>query len=138
MDINYELYKVFYEVAKYGSFSKTAEFTYTTESAISKSIKKLEEELEKLKSAYKINDLEKFKDLFQIGLEITKIGTIPTFQDQLIIGNVSRSRNHNIKVLFIVGMNDGVFPKASREEGFSADLSVYAPGQREKIIFQLG
>ena len=64
---------------------------------------------------------EKFKDLFQIGLEITKIGTIPTFQDQLIIGNVSRSRNHNIKVLFIVGMNDGVFPKASREEGFLND-----------------
>ena len=45
-DINLNLYKVFYEVAKYGSFSKTAEFTYTTESAISKSIKKLEEELE--------------------------------------------------------------------------------------------
>lgn len=68
-----------------------------------------------------IISFEKFKDLFQIGLEITKIGTIPTFQDQLIIGNVSRSRNHNIKVLFIVGMNDGVFPKASREEGFLND-----------------
>ena len=45
-NINLNLYKVFYEVAKYGSFSKTAEFTYTTQSAISKSIKKLEEELE--------------------------------------------------------------------------------------------
>lgn len=44
-DINLNLYKVFYDVAKYGSFSKTAEFTYTTQSAISKSIKKLEEEL---------------------------------------------------------------------------------------------
>ena len=45
-NINLNLYKVFYDVAKYGSFSKTAEFTYTTQSAISKSIKKLEEELE--------------------------------------------------------------------------------------------
>ena len=45
-NINLNLYKVFYEVSKYGSFSKTAEFTYTTQSAISKSIKKLEEELE--------------------------------------------------------------------------------------------
>ena len=44
-DINLNLYKVFYDVSKYGSFSKTAEFTYTTQSAISKSIKKLEEEL---------------------------------------------------------------------------------------------
>ena len=45
-NINLNLYKVFYEVSKYGSFSKTAEFTYTTQSAISKSIKKLEDELE--------------------------------------------------------------------------------------------
>ena len=43
---NLNLYKVFYDVSKYGSFSKTAEFTYTTQSAISKSIKKLEEELD--------------------------------------------------------------------------------------------
>ena len=45
-NINLNLYKVFYDVSKYGSFSKTAEFTYTTQSAISKSIKKLENELE--------------------------------------------------------------------------------------------
>ena len=45
-DVNLNLYKVFYDVAKYGSFSKTAEFTYTTQSAISKSIKKLENDLD--------------------------------------------------------------------------------------------
>ena len=44
-NINLNLYKVFYDVAIYGSFSKAAEFTYTTQSAISKSIKKLEEDL---------------------------------------------------------------------------------------------
>ena len=40
-NINLNLYKVFYEVSKYGSFSKTAELTYTTQSSVSKSIKKL-------------------------------------------------------------------------------------------------
>jgi len=45
-NVNLNLYKVFYDVCKNGSFSKTAEFTYTTQSAISKSIKKLEDELE--------------------------------------------------------------------------------------------
>ena len=44
-NINLNLYKVFYDVVKYGTFSKTSEFTYTTQSAISKSIKKLEEQL---------------------------------------------------------------------------------------------
>lgn len=57
-DINLNLYKVFYEVSKYGSFSKTAEFTYTTESAISKSIKKLEEELETKLFYRKSNGIE--------------------------------------------------------------------------------
>ena len=44
-NINLNLYKVFYDVTLYGSFSKAAEFTYTTQSAISKSIKKLEDQL---------------------------------------------------------------------------------------------
>ena len=44
-NINLNLYKVFYEVSKYGSFSKTAELTYTTQSSVSKAIKKLEDEL---------------------------------------------------------------------------------------------
>jgi len=44
-DINLNLYKTFYELCKYKSFSETAKQTYMTQSAISKSIKKLEEEL---------------------------------------------------------------------------------------------
>lgn len=44
-DINLNLYKTFYDVANYGSISKTAEATYTSQPAISKSIKKLEESL---------------------------------------------------------------------------------------------
>lgn len=44
-DINLNLYKNFYELAKYKSFSETAKQTYMSQSAISKAIKKLEEEL---------------------------------------------------------------------------------------------
>lgn len=44
-NINLNLYKTFYEVAKYGSISETAKKTYTSQPAISKAIKKLEEEL---------------------------------------------------------------------------------------------
>ena len=42
-NINLNLYKVFYDVCRFGSFSKAASFTFTTQSAISKSIRKLEE-----------------------------------------------------------------------------------------------
>ena len=44
-NINLNLYKVFYDVCKYKNFSKAAELTFSTQSSISKSIKKLESEL---------------------------------------------------------------------------------------------
>ena len=44
-NINLNLYKVFYDVAKSGSISKAAQNSYTSQPAISKSIKKLESEL---------------------------------------------------------------------------------------------
>ena len=44
-NINLNLYITFYDVAKYGSFSKASECTFTSQPAISKSIKKLEKEL---------------------------------------------------------------------------------------------
>jgi DNA-binding transcriptional LysR family regulator len=76
-DINLNLYKVFYEVSKYGSFSKTAEFTYTTESAISKSIKKLEEELE-TKLFYRNSN----------GTELTEKGRELLFYVEKCYGNI--------------------------------------------------
>ena len=44
-NINLNLYKTFYDVAKYGSISKAAQYGFTSQPAVSKSIKKLEEEL---------------------------------------------------------------------------------------------
>ncbi len=45
MDINYELYKVFYNVAKSLSFSEAAEALFISQSAVSQSIKTLEKRL---------------------------------------------------------------------------------------------
>ena len=45
MDINYELYKVFYQVAKSLSFSDAAETLFISQSAVSQSIKTLEKRL---------------------------------------------------------------------------------------------
>jgi DNA-binding transcriptional LysR family regulator len=45
LDINYELYKVFYNVAKSLSFSEAAEALFISQSAVSQSIKSLEKRL---------------------------------------------------------------------------------------------
>ncbi len=44
-NVNLNLYKTFYEVAKYGSISETAKKTFSSQPAISKAIKKLESDL---------------------------------------------------------------------------------------------
>ena len=46
MDINYELYKVFYFVAKTLSFSEASKELYISQSAVSQSIKTLEKRLD--------------------------------------------------------------------------------------------
>lgn len=46
MDVNFELYKVFYYVAKYNSFSQAASKLYISQSAVSQSIKALENALD--------------------------------------------------------------------------------------------
>lgn len=46
MDINYELYKMFYQVVQTGSFTKAAEELYISQSAVTQAIKKLEDQLD--------------------------------------------------------------------------------------------
>lgn len=45
MDVNFELYKVFYYVAKYLSFSEASKYLYISQPAVSQSMKLLEEKL---------------------------------------------------------------------------------------------
>ncbi len=45
MKVNYELYRVFHQVARLGSFSKAAEGLYITQSAVSQAMKNLEGQL---------------------------------------------------------------------------------------------
>lgn len=62
-----------------------------------------------------------FKNILLQGISEHQIGIIPTSNDQVMIGDISRTRNSNIKTLFIIGMNDGIFPMAFSSEGFLND-----------------
>ncbi len=38
-----------------------------------------------------------------------------------MLGDIDRTRSNQIKVLFVLGMNDGMFPKENRQEGYLND-----------------
>lgn len=66
-------------------------------------------------------NFEKYMQLLKIGLGNSDLGKIPGTQDQVTIGDVDRSRSHKVKVIFIIGLNDGVFPSINKSEGFFND-----------------
>ena len=64
---------------------------------------------------------EKYRELLKIGLQNKGVGAIPATQDEVILGDTDRSRSHNVKAVFILGINDGIFPSINKDEGFIND-----------------
>ncbi len=62
-----------------------------------------------------------YREILKSGLEVSSLGEIPEVIDQVTIGDVERSRNHKVHTLFILGLNDGVFPSNNFSEGFLND-----------------
>lgn len=56
-------------------------------------------------------------DVFEAGLTEVKIGMIPPAIDQVLFGDLRRTRLDNIKVLFFAGMNDGLIPLPAQSGG---------------------
>lgn len=64
---------------------------------------------------------EQYQRILKMGLRSSSLGKIPGTSDQVIIGDIDRSRSHKVKAIFIIGMNDGIFPNTKKEEGFLSD-----------------
>lgn len=73
--------------------------------------------------------IERFANILEIGLGEYKVGLIPASLDQVLVGSVERSKSHEVKALYILGVNDGVFPAAAAEEGILSDLDRAALNQ---------
>mgnify|MGYP000700733968 FL=1 len=54
--------------------------------------------------------LKEYCELLDAGLEEAKVGVIPPSLDQVVIGDVERTRIKNIRALFFVGANDTLLP----------------------------
>ena len=86
-----------------------------------------------------------YQQLLEAGFASAKVGIIPPSADQLIIGDVKRTRLGDIKALFFIGVNEGVIPQksdkggvlSSLERDYLKDIDVsLSPGAREDMYIQ--
>lgn len=105
---------------------------------------KLQDIFDKLNSILGTEEMttEEFHSLLDVGLNDITLGVIPPSLDQLTIGDIERTRLNHIQVLFVMGVNDGIIPKVTRDMGIlsEADRSVLseklflAPNPRQQVF----
>ena len=66
--------------------------------------------------------IREYRDLLNSGFEEAKVGLIPPGIDQIVVGDIERTRLKDIKALFFIGVNDGIVPKNNNQGGIISDL----------------
>ncbi len=65
--------------------------------------------------------LHRFIAVLREGLAAAEVGTIPATVDSVLIGDVGRIRTHACRELFVLGMNDGLFPVRHEDDSVIDD-----------------
>lgn len=72
--------------------------------------------------------LKEYREILDAGFEAANVAVIPPGYDRVVIGDIERTRLEHIKVLFFLGLNDGIIPKADGKGGIISQL------EREKLL----
>ena len=59
--------------------------------------------------------LKEYREILDAGFEEIKVGVIPLGMDQVIVGDIERTRLKDIRILMVLGANDGVIPRHGRK-----------------------
>lgn len=62
-----------------------------------------------------------FLEILEAGFQECSIGLIPPGEDQVLIGDIERTRLKEIKVLFFAGVNEGIVPRSPSNAGFLSE-----------------
>ena len=85
------------------------------------------EDMSKLLPDKKIN-IEKFYQIFKIVLNLSDIGKIPSMLDRVAFGTADRIRPENKKIVFLIGANEGEFPR------YPASAGIFSDDERCKLL----
>lgn len=64
---------------------------------------------------------EDMSGVMDAGLREIRVGQIPPFADQVVVGDLTRSRRGDIRALLLLGANDGLLPARKQEGGILSD-----------------
>lgn len=88
---------------------------------------------------------EEFRQILETGMSQAKVALIPPGVDQVLVGDMERTRLKDIRALFFVGMNEGNIPKKTESGGLLTELDrdffedqgvELAPGPKELMNMQ--
>lgn len=86
--------------------------------------------------------IKKYALLLQAGFEECEMGLVPPGLDQVVIGDLERTRLKETKALFVVGLNEGKIPKTMERTNILSDVErvqlksmglLLAPDNKENI-----
>ena len=64
---------------------------------------------------------DELSDITDAGLESLELGIPPLSMDQVVLGDLKRTRLPQVRALFIVGLNDGIIPPVPEDRGIFND-----------------
>ena len=64
---------------------------------------------------------QEFHDMLAYALTGASVGIIPSTIDKVTVGDVRRSRAGNVKVMFVLGANEGMLPADTSDQGILSD-----------------
>ena len=88
---------------------------------------------------------EEFAQILDAGFGEIKVGIVPKSVDQIVVGDMERTRLKQVKTLFFMGVNDGKIPKQSVSGGMLSDIDreflaggefELAPTPRQQMFIQ--
>ncbi len=77
----------------------------------------------------KTASVRKFRKYLYVAFMHQKIGLIPTALDEIMIGDIVRTRTEKVRALFVVGANEGKFPLAVKDDLILSDRDKFVLGE---------
>lgn len=72
--------------------------------------------------------LMEFEEILTTGFDEAKVGVVPPGLDQIMVGDMERTRLNGVRCLFFLGLNEGVVPKPQAGGGVLSE--------QDRIIFE--